>query len=408
MSRRPHSIRQLPPAVALLLAAAATPLQAQSPTNVLALSDSTPVLARITPGLCTQSTCAPAIPSILSSFSGGVAHDPGDRATWICDGTTLLKVDPRNACNVVCPAMPVPGLPAGVEVTGLAYDQLLRQLYISRSDNQLDVFQASVCALTFLSTCALPVPTNHIVSGLAVDEVTGRLFYASSPWNGPGGPTEINVSLQSNPCTPICPPRVPVGSSGVVPDITGLGYDACRQTLVYTDSIDVYDLQVTGLCGFTAGSSCPGVTGELLTGLCILPSTEVTTGPSCFNGTAPNCPTMQHSLRGDPAIGNLTFSLDLANFPGPSLALCLMDVGTSCNAANFGLCQFVPSIPIWSSLTVHTAGGCTGFASLLVALPPNASLCGVILSSRWAGWMFPGGPADHFVSECQTWMITST
>ena len=117
---------------------------------------------------------------------------------------------------------------------------------------------------------------------------------------------------------------------------------------------------------------------------------------------------MQHNLRGDPAIGNLTFGLDLANFPGPSVALCLMDIGPSCNAANFGLCQFVPSIPIWSSFTVNNGAGCVGFTSLLVALPPNTALCGIILSSRWAGWMFPGGPADHFVSECQTWMITST
>ena len=362
----PNHFRLLP---LLALAAAAV---AQSTPEVLGLTDTAPVVARIDPNLCTQSTCAPAIGPALAPWAGGVAHDPGDRATWISDGLVLTKVDARNACVTVCGPFPAPNLPAGVFVTGLAYNESQRLLFVSHSNNSNFVYQVSTCALTLLNSCSLTVPTNHIVSGLATDDTSGLLFYASSPWLGFGAPSEIHVALQTSPCTSICPATVPVNNAGIVPDATGLGFDPCRQELYFTDGNDIYEMQWVAPCSLSKTTSCPGVSGQLLTGLCVLPSTEVQSGAICFSGSSPNCPTMQHVLRGDPSIGNLTFSLDAVNLPMPSLAMLFLDLGVSCGSANYGLCSLVPSIPIWGSLTFLSGSGCGGSRSRFRRTPRSA------------------------------------
>ncbi|MBK8975694.1 MAG: hypothetical protein IPM29_07195 [Planctomycetes bacterium] len=388
------------------LAAAAV---AQTTPEVLGLTDTAPQLARIDPGFCTLSLCPPAIGPSVSPWAGGVAHDPGDRATWLSEGLTLTKVDARNTCVTVCGPFPAPNLPAGVVVTGLAYNEALGRLFVSHSDNTIWVYQvAGGCTLSLLNSCTLTVPTNHIVSGLATSDPNGLLFYASSPWLGFGAPTEIHVAFQGSPCTPICPATIPSNTAGIVPDITGLGYDACRSELYFTDGGQVYGMQFAPPCSLTQNTICTGVPGQLLTGLCVLPSTETTSGNPCFSGSSPLCTTMTHVLRGDPAIGNLTFALDALNTPAPSIAMVFIDIGANCASANFGLCSLLPSIPVWASMTFVPGTGCNGTATFPLPLPANAALCGLILSSRWAGWMFPGGPLDHYVTDCQTWMVSAS
>ncbi|MBK8976216.1 MAG: hypothetical protein IPM29_09830 [Planctomycetes bacterium] len=117
---------------------------------------------------------------------------------------------------------------------------------------------------------------------------------------------------------------------------------------------------------------------------------------------------MQHLLRGDPTIGNLGFALDLVNCPAPSVAMAFVDIGSNCATTNFGLCSLMPSAPIWASMQLATGSGCNGSATFGLPIPNLPALCGIILSTRWAGWMVGGGPPDHFVSECQTWMITGS
>lgn len=115
---------------------------------------------------------------------------------------------------------------------------------------------------------------------------------------------------------------------------------------------------------------------------------------------------MQHVLRGDPAIGNLGFALDLLNCPAPSLAICLWDIGTNCSSANYNFCSLVPQNVFWPSLQFVPGTGCNGTTSYALPLPNFTFLCGIVMSTRWVG--FAPGPLDNYVSNCVTWMITGT
>ena len=382
---------------------------AQTPSQILALTDSGPVLAQIDPGNCNVAICPPAIGTAVTPWAGGVAHDPRDRSTWLSDGLSMVKVDARLGCNTVCGPFPAPNLSPGVVVTGLACNEELQLLFVSRSDNTIYTYAYSGCTLTFQSSCTLTVPTNHIVSGLATDDAQHFLFYSTSPWLGPGPATQIVVAFQAAPCVPLCTPMPVNDCSGApVAFVTGLGFDPCSGTLEITDGVQVISSLYIHPCVLVPIHCCPGVPGARLVGLCVLPATEVSSGPTCFNGSAPGCLAMQHVLRGDPAIGNLGFALDLVNCPASSIAMCFIDIGNGCNNANYSLCSLMPTVPLWASMQFVPGSGCNGFASMPLPLPNAPAVCGMILSTRWAGWMVPGGPADHYVSNCLTWMITGT
>lgn len=412
-SRSPHAPEHnmLPTLRVLATLAVPAALAAQSTFEILALTDAVPLLARIDPNLCTVSICPPALPPVAAPYAGGVAHDPRDRATWISDGLNLMKVDVRSGCTTVCAAFPAPNLPLGVVVTGLACNEETQRRFISHSNNVIHTYGAVGCSLTLQSSCTLTLPSNHMVTGLATDDANQLIFIGSSPWNGPGPVSEVNIALQAAPCVPVCFPTQVVDCSGFnVPFITGLGYDPCRQSLVVSDPSQVTVMQYLHPCGgFLPLNCCSGVPGQQLTGLCVLPSTETSSGSPCFSGSSPACLAMRHLLRGDPAIGNLGFALELSNCPTNSIALAFLDIGSNCAVANHGLCSLMPTLPLWASMTFVPPGlPCTGAASFPMPLPNFPALCGLILSTRWSGWMVGGGPLDHYVSNCVTWMISGT
>lgn len=160
--------------------------------------------------------------------------------------------------------VPAPNLPLGVVVTGLACNEETQRLFISHSNNVIHTYGAVGCSLTLQSSCTLTLPSNHMVTGLATDDANQLIFIGSSPWNGPGPVSEVNIALQAAPCAPVCFPTQVVDCSGFnVPFITGLGYDPCRQSLIVSDLSQVTVMQDLHPCGgFLPLNCCSGVPGQ--------------------------------------------------------------------------------------------------------------------------------------------------
>ncbi len=405
MTRRIHHLLTLG-----ALALATAPAQAQTPPRILALTEATPFLAQIEPTTCNMNVCTPPFSPAVAPYAGGTAHDPRDRMTWISDGVMLMKVNARGTCAPSCPPITAPGLVAGSVVTGLAFNEETQQLFISYSDNRIATFFAVGCTYTFLSQCTPSVPPNHAISALATDDATGEIYYASSAWFGassvPFG--QIYRAPQSSPCTPVCPAFPVDDCTGILMfEITGMSYDSCRRELAVTDGLSLVGVTNTFLCQPLILWCCAplAVLGERITGLCQLPSTEVSGGNACVSGTAPPCPG-QHVLGGDPTIGNLGFSLDLINAPS-GLAVLFLGLGPCAGpGTNYGiLCNNV--LPPYFNSTLTSGPPCGATASIPFPLPNLTVLCGITLCSQYAG-LVPPGVSGTFVTNHLSWTITSS
>lgn len=387
-------------------------LLAQAPSKVIGVTDTTPLLAQFDP-LCNPTACVPGLPSTTIPWAGGTAHDPRDRATWISNGPLLMKVDPRAGCAVRCAPFTPPLLPAGQVVTGLAYNEFTGRLFMSYSDNRILTFAASGCTLSFLSQCSPVLPNNHVISGLATDDSTGRIFYGTGPWLGastqPFG--LVFVAPQSSPCAPTCQFPVIECTGAPMRAVTGMGYDACAGELYATDGMLIQTVTNTTACPPLSTGCCPAIAslGERLIGLCVLPATETSSGPTCFGGTSPSCVGMRHVLGGDPTIGNLAFALNLVNAPASSFAHVFIDVGPCISPGNtFSGLLCSGMMPTLYFNTAPTGGtGCGGFASIPLPIPNVVALCGIMLSSQYAGNVPPGW-SGNFVSNCLTWVISAS
>ncbi len=397
-------------ASAMVLSAAAS---AQTPSRVLALTNNTPALAQIDDGTCTGTRCPVGLPPVtgVARWAGGTAHDPRDRTTWVSTGTWMRKVNARTGCAPACPAFPVPDLLPGQVLTGLAFNEWTGQLFVSHSDNRILTYDATGgCGLTLNSVCTVTVPPNHVISGLATDDTTNRIFYATGAWLGPLPDPEgfVYTAMQATPCTPICPEFTVSDCSGPNPFVTGLAFDACDASLHATNGRSISTYTMPACAPTYVGCCTPFSANEMLIGLCVLPSTEVRTGNVCFNGTAGPCPGMAHMLGGDPTVGNIAFSLDLVNAPANTWAFININVAGGClPGVNYGiLCTDVPAANFAWFLWTGGGVGCTGSVSNPLPIPPMSALCGLVISSRY--WGIDGPPVNNYVSNCLTWMISAS
>ncbi|MBK8975797.1 MAG: hypothetical protein IPM29_07710 [Planctomycetes bacterium] len=390
-------------------------LVAQSP-DVIGLTDTTPLLVRQDLSTCAIRTCNPAVGSAVAAFAGGTAHDARDRGTWVTDGARLAKVDSRNQCRLICPTIPVPNVAAPDYATGLAFNEQTSQLFISYSNNIIHTYQVSGgCGLTLVARCIAPVPTNHIVTGLATDDVNGLLYFASQPLQPStiAGPI-VYSAPQTAPCSPICRYRIPdCGGAGFLQRITGLGFEPCRGILYVTDGPTVVGVRPDPNCMVQFVNCCRLPVNERYVGLCVIPADERPVGRSCTDGGCAACAlTMRHVLSGDPAIGNPAFSLDLVSAPANSSAWLLINVG-SCSATGptLGFCGplLVPGSPvILGPLPTGPGAGCAGTATQPLPLPANPALCGLGLSSQYVGLCFSAAGLGTFVSNCISFVITGS
>lgn len=399
----------------LAITALAAGLAAQTPPRILALTENAPVLAQID-ATCNVTSCTPPLGPAITPWAGGTAHDPRDRNTWISDGLVLRKVDPRGGCVPSCPVITPAFATAATPITGLAFNEELQRLFISYSNNRIAWFNAAGCTLAYLGDCFVPVPVNHVLTALATEDATQEIYYSSSPFLGglPNPDSLVYRASQFAPCAPLCPPfRVPDCTPGVFTRlITGLAFDSCTRELHITDGWSVTSVTNTWFCQPTITACCPApviTSGDRMTGLCVLPSTEVSVGGNCFSGTSPVCPTMKHVLRGDPTLGNLGFALDLVDAPAGSIAYVFFGLGGCVPpGTTFSGLICAPVLPPTFYSAMFTVGaGCNATASIPFPIPNIPFFCGITISSQYIGQMPPSW-AGSYVSNCLTWSISAS
>jgi hypothetical protein len=400
------------------LGCVSAPTISQSPQRLIGLTSATPLVITQDMGNCAVAQCPPfGFPPVAVPFAGGTAHDGITRGTWISDGFLIAKVDARNQCTFQCPPMPMPNTAPGNEVTGLAFNEITKTLWVTDRSGIIRWYNAAGCPLTLVSRCIPPIPAGAVLTGCATDDVGDLLFYSIVIPGTPGG--IVYVARQTAPCQPFC--RIPLNQCllGPLSPLTGLAFDSCKQTLWATDGKltvgGVYALSPTGACTFSEVQCCINTSGEPLAGLCILPSTERPLGPNCTRPPCPACPNMQHVLGGEPIVGNPAFSLDLINAPNNSNAYLVFNVGP-CTAPGTPIGIFcapllVPLVPpplVGGPFATGAGAGCTGGVVFNLPVPANIAICGAVFSSQYIG-LCPGAALPGtFVSNCISFMVTAS
>lgn len=410
-SRTPSRITPCRMAVAAAAAVAFAAPAAVAQPRILGLTRITPqVLSQLTT-TCAPATCLPAgLPPPAASFPwvGGTAYDSDTRGVWVSNGLLIAKVDPRSACAPECPVLPMPNTTPNNPVTGLAYYEPTRTLYVTDQSNTIRWYSVGGgCQLSLVSRCIAPIPAGDVLTGCATDDQTGQIFYCAVTPGNPGG--RVYVAQIGSPCTPFCNFPITTCGTATMGPLVGLGYDACADVLWATDGRFTTGRSFNPIaCALISEVQCCVNTGEPYVGLDVLANNETSAGASCTAAPCPACPTMLHVLGGDPYLGSISFSLDLNNAPGGSSAVLIINFG-ACGPPVFSppLCAgvrvgFVPPPVTAFAPAGGTPGLCNGAATIGVPIPPNPALCGAPFCSQYIGFCPTGGT---YVSNALGWSI---
>ncbi len=398
---------------AALLAGSAT---AQGGTLV-GLTRFNPFVVSQNTGTCAQAQCVPAglpPPAAGFPFVGGTAYDSKTRGVWVSNGLQIAKVDPRNACQPQCPVLPMPNTSPNNPVTGLAYHEPSNTVYVTDQSNVIRWYTVGGgCQLSLVSRCIPPIGAGEILTGCATDDFNGRIFYCTASSTAGGG--RVYVAPVTAPCAVVCSFPVTMCGTALMGPLQGLAFDACAGVLWVTDGRYTTGLTLSASGCVVTGSIQCCINGiEPYVGLDILPRDEVSAGPNCTAGACPICPTMVHTLGGEPYVGSTTFSLDLQNAPGGTTATLFLNFGP-CGAPVFSppLCAgirvpFTPPPFTSSGPTGGTPGLCNGSRSVVIPIPPNPSLCSLQLCSQFIGFCPPLSFANSYASNSLSWAIVGS
>ncbi len=415
MFHAPSLRRRSQAALAVLAATVlSTVASAQSTPRVIGLTRNTPLVLSQDVATCNPTTCPVALPapSTIAGFVGGTCVDPRDRGVFVSNGLQMAKIDPRStACVPLCPVLPVPNTTPNNPVTGLAYNESTNILYITDGSNVIRWYSVGGgCQLSLIFRCLPPIGAGEVLTGCATDDLNGLIFYSTALPGTPGG--RVYVAPQTNPCAVLCVHFIANCGTLNMGPLVGLAFDSCARVLYATDGRVVVGHQFNSItCALGPQvQCCINTVGDPYVGLCLLPSTETSNGPSCTSLPCPSCPSMTHDLTGDPTIGNPSFSLDLSNAPGGSAAWLVLNVGPCAGPGVLSppLCAplLVPFAPPWLTLgpigTGGAVGTCTGNVNLNLAIPLSPLFCGLTLSTQYLGFCGGGG---FFVSNCLSWTI---
>lgn len=420
-------------ALSFLLASALLPSLALAQSGLIGLTGgSVPTVMHIDPNNCALGPrCAVVnLPAVTTRFAGGTAYDPEHRAVWISNGTHLARVD-ADSCRIQCGpflALIGPILP-NTFVTGLAYRASLRRLYVVDSLRRLTIFDVDGCDLTLVDRCTLNIglPNSFIIGGLAVDEVSGRLFYSASDFAVPSiSQSEVVfIAEQDVPCDPICAVRLSDCSGlGILGPVTGLAFDSCSHRLYATNGGEIVSARLLfaadGSCSLGAIRCClPTIIDSRLVGLSVRPSAPIVSlGRFCNNGACPNCVGMEHVISSDPTIGNPGLHFDLRRAPDDSLAFLIINQG-SCRFPGVTIPPFcgpilvdlvrTPPIIRGAVLTGNPGlNNCDGFARFSFAVPMSPALCGQEFASQYVVVCLRGLNLGTAVSNCQSFVISGS
>jgi hypothetical protein len=357
-------------------------------------------------------------PALAQPWAGGTAWDSARSGAWICNGAVIALVD--DACNYLCPPMPVPLPAAAGVITGLDNAEGMNLLWMTDSLNNVYQFRPT-CPPQLVSACSLPGPIalNAALTSVAVDEQSRIVFYTHA--NFTTGQTQILVAPVAAPCQVFQTVPLPQCSTTAnqMGPITGSAVDWYRNILYVTDGNNTeairYTMTPAGVV-FGATSCCfpPSLTLDRMVGLAVRPGRETPFGQGCANGSCPNCP-MVHGLVNDPNVGNTAFALDLRSAPASSLAWCIVGAGPCGPGPTvYPLCGQVhtPNIlgtigPVFTTFGI----GCGGSAVFALPLPLIPSLCGSVISSQCAV-LCPGSsttnPFGTSLSNCVTFLLQGT
>jgi hypothetical protein len=343
--------------------------------------------------------CTPILALPTTRAGGGTAYDPIRQVVWDTDGLQIASVTYLSSgggpCRIVCPAQPVPGLPAGAVATGLAFEEDgsgAGQLWCIDSAFQLQTFAWPTRSCPGIGTrCSvanfMPTP-NHLPGGLAISEANRTIFWSASDFSGGLANNWIFGCNLANPCQPVCRLQV-TGCNGIpLGPITGLAFDDCIDTMYITDGRNVATAQyfppsAVSPCQLRITACCPATTvAGTYYGLCVEPAHDTRVGTNCLGAPCPPCP-MLFSAQGDASLGNNTFAYRLSGAPPGATAFCMFNVG-ACTAGIPVLCGnfHVPLSPIVLSTAVTAGGACAAQAFHPLPIPLAPNLCGIPISAQ--------------------------
>ena len=395
--------------VAVLVVATSAAVSAQTPQRLIGFTNTGNVLMQdvVT---CSPSGCNPlGIGAPTNPFWGGTAYDPTTRSAWISDGLLLAKVDPRTPCTPTCPVLPFPNTSPNNPVTGLAFNEVTNTVFVTDASGVIRWYSvAGGCQLSIIGRCIAPVPLGMRLTGCATDDVQGRIFYCAT--NGVAGGM-VFVAPQTNPCAVVCSFPVTTCGANLMGPLQGLAFDPCTSSVWATDGRLSTQRPVSASCAVGPELQCcvnPTLSGY--TGLCLVPATEASAGVNCQDASCATCPTMEHSLFGDPTIGNPSFALALEDAPSGSSAFLFFNIGacTGPGVLSPPLCGplLVPVAPPPGSFgPLPVPGVGCGDIVVPVTLPLFPAICGLTFSTQWVGICPTGGT---FSTNCVSWTISGT
>lgn len=388
-------------AVALLAA-----IPAQTSNHLVGLTRVGSDLRHQSHAACAQlAICSPAgFPSGAGQppSAGGTAWDSRRSGAWISEGNFLALVDDN--CAYICPPFVAP-IPAANYIVGLEVVEKLDQLWAIDNTGLLHRFALTSCPPAPLAPCAVGFVNPFVTTGLAVDELSGIVFYGRT--DPVTGANFVVTAPEALPCAPVQLLPVPPCAVAMGP-WTGLAVDAGARVIYATDSLRTVGIayQVIGaaVIAVTGMNCCPPVAAgaDPLVGLAVRPGRATATGASCTNGTCAACP-MNHGTVGDSVLGNNDFALRLANAPAGSLAWCFVGAGPCWlpGAAVPPLCGAVHLPGVLGTLGANFVPGAAGCGTTDFALPlPSSSvLAGAVMSSQCLVFC-PAGVGGFGLSHC--------
>lgn len=400
----------LRPAASFLLAAcAAVPLLAQSPHHLVGVTRNGNV-RHATPTTCqVLAQCSPAgFPgsAALPPSAGGTAWDPIHQGAWISNGLTVACVDDN--CNYLCPPFVVAGLGAGVVITGLEVVTSLGQLWALDSADTLHVLDLA-CPPTPIATCPVGFVLPYENTGLAVDDVSGLVFYGR--YDPVTGLNLVAMADLSAPCAPLSN-QILFQCSQPLNGSRGLAVDAVQQRLYVTDGVRThmfpYGRTPTGATfGFPFCCTLAAAAADPLIGLALRPGQATFTGSTCSSGSCLPCP-MQQGLNSDPVLGNVGFGVRLQGAQAGSLVWCAIGDGP-CGPIGLTvppLCGPMHTLPLLGLLGPGVVGGagCAGVVDVPLPLPMNPALGGLVYSSQFFVLCL-NNPLGSALSQCLSFEV---
>lgn len=335
----------------------------------------------------------PMLPPPAAPFAGGTAYNSFNQVAWTSNGPLLLGVSATSVppCAVVCGPVPVPGLPAGSLVAGLAFDELGQTLIAIDSTPSIRTFATPPvgCPVPgFVCNLAGVFPPNLTPGGLAYSEKNNLLYFSVSNFAG-GAPMSLIFATRApqNPCVPLCAIPVPLAcpAGPQLGPITGLAFDDATDDLYLTDGVVLMRLTMNiaiSPCAVAATACCVRPLVGPYHGLELEPSHPLTVGAACTAAPCPVCPAMALGTSADPTVGT-PFNLSVNNAPSPGNVVlfmgfpgCTAGVPIFCGLFHPSLAVLVglPAVPLVGPAPCGGAGG-LGFPIPLNYALPGLSFC---------------------------------